>query len=320
MNHKEKIGIYNVSFNEKKATPINSELEAIENAIIEYVIYYVKGYHDTRRDKGMGAEHIKLHLEPESEGQITIEELLNLGKSIREYLKIFKEPFLEDENKSAKLFEWENNKGVRFRAVVDEITKKHLNNITGDYQEGGRQLPLSPLDNQIISFYSDRNLNQKMQFKNPEVEAFYSTYKPNTRDELKALVDDTSINLGDIDTSKIIDMSGLFKNTKRTDFSGIEKWDVSKVENMSSMFEGAESFNQPIGDWNVSNVRDMAWMFQYAESFNQDISKWDISSVRSMYSMFEGAKSFNQDISKWNVSDIDDIDCETIDFIRNNHK
>ena len=170
-------------------------------------------------------------------------------------------------------------------------------------------------------------------------------YTPNTRDELKALVDDTSINLGDIDTSKITDMSSLFLCTPRTDFSGIEKWnvsrvenmyamfygvtsfnadisgwDVSKVENMSSMFEGAESFNQPIGDWNVSNVRDMAWMFQYAESFNQDISKWDISSVRSMYSMFEGAKSFNQDISKWNVSDIDDIDCETIDFIRNNHK
>lgn len=308
MNHKEKRGIYNVSFNEKKATPINSELEAIENAIIEYVIHYVKGWHNIKRDKGRGAEHIKLHLQQGSEGEITIEELLNLGKSIREYLKIFKEPFLEDENKSGKVYEWQDKNGIRFRVATD------IN------REEGLIPPLSPSDEIIISFYSDRNLNQKMQFKNPEVEAFYSTYKPNTKEELQKLVNDLSINLGDIDTSKITDMSGLFKNTKRTDFSGIEKWDVSKVENMSSMFEGAESFNQPIGDWDVSNVRDMAWMFQYAESFNQDISKWDISSVRSMYSMFEGAKSFNQDISKWNVSDIDDIDCETIDFIRNNHK
>lgn len=308
MNHKEKRGIYNVSFNEKKATPINSELEAIENAIIEYVIHYVKGWHNIKRDRGRGAEHIKLHLEPNSEGQITLEELLNIGNSIREYLKIFKEPFLEDENKSGKVYEWQDKNGIRFRVATD------IN------REEGLIPPLSPSDEIIISFYSDRNLNQKMQFKNPEVEAYYSTYTPNTRDELKALVDDTSINLGDIDTSKITDMSSLFLCTPRTDFSGIEKWDVSKVRDMAGMFLGAASFNQDISSWNVGRVRDMDFMFYGAKAFNQDISKWDISSVRSMYSMFEGAKSFNQDISKWDVSDIDDIDCETIDFIRNNHE
>ena len=258
MNHKEKRGIYNVSFNEKKATPINSELEAIENAIIEYVIHYVKGWHNIKRDKGRGAEHIKLHLEPNSEGQITLEELLNIGNSIREYLKIFKEPFLEDENKSGKVYEWQDKNGIRFRVATDINREEVL------------IPPLSPSDEIIISFYSDRNLNQKMQFKNPEVEAYYSTYKPNTREELQDLVNDLSVNLGDIDTSKIIDMVGLFFDTPRTDFSGIENWDVSNVENMEGMFCGAVSFNA--------------------------------------------------DISKWDVSDIDDIDCETIDFIRNNHK
>ncbi|EPN1533070.1 hypothetical protein ACTVZV_001401, partial [Campylobacter upsaliensis] len=48
----EKRGIYNVSFNEKNSTPINAELEAIENAIIDYVVHYVKGWHNERRDKG----------------------------------------------------------------------------------------------------------------------------------------------------------------------------------------------------------------------------------------------------------------------------
>ena len=48
-------------------------------------------------------------------------------------------------------------------------------------------------------------------------------YKPKTRDKLKELVDDLSINLGDIDTSLITDMSLLFENTYRTDFSGIIK-------------------------------------------------------------------------------------------------
>ncbi|EAJ2126417.1 hypothetical protein COR16_05045 [Campylobacter upsaliensis] len=157
----EKRGIYNVSFNEKNSTPINAELEAIENAIIDYVVHYIKGWHNERRDKGRGAEHIKLHLEKGSEGEISLEELLNLGNSIREYLKIFKEPYLEDLNKDGKVFEWENDEGVRFRIATDKIKGE------------GLIPPLSPSDEIIITFYSDRNLNEKMEFKNPKVKEFY---------------------------------------------------------------------------------------------------------------------------------------------------
>ena len=48
-------------------------------------------------------------------------------------------------------------------------------------------------------------------------------------------------------------------------------WDVSNVERMSEMFEGATSFNQPLNKWNVSNVKIMRWMFQDAHSFNQPL-------------------------------------------------
>ena len=50
-------------------------------------------------------------------------------------------------------------------------------------------------------------------------------------------------------------------------FGKIENWDVSNVTNMSSLFYGARSFNQPLNNWNVSNVRYMGGMFEYAESF-----------------------------------------------------
>lgn len=161
MSKKEKRNIYNVSFNEKNSTPINAELEAIENIIIDYVVHYIKGWHNERRDKGRGAEHIKLHLEKGSEGEINLEELLNLGNSIREYLKIFKEPYLEDLNKDGKVFEWENDEGVRFRIATDKIKGE------------GLIPPLSPFDEIIITFYSDRNLNEKMEFKNPKVREYY---------------------------------------------------------------------------------------------------------------------------------------------------
>ena len=128
------------------------------------------------------------------------------------------------------------------------------------------------------------------------------TYTPETKEELKALVDNESISLGDIDTSKITDMSGLFYESTRDNFKGIEKWNVSKVDNMSNMFFKAKNFNQDIGSWNVSNVEEMVGMFCKAEKFNQDIGNWDVSKVKDMSFMFSIASSFNQDIGNWNVS------------------
>ena len=132
-------------------------------------------------------------------------------------------------------------------------------------------------------------------------------YQPKTKEELKALCKDECIYLGDIDTSLITDMSYLFVNSARKDFRGIETWDTSKVTNMSGMFQGAESFNQPIGNWNVSNVTDMPWMFWGAEKFNQPIGNWDVSSVTDMYQMFAYTKRFNQDISRWDTSNVTDM-------------
>jgi hypothetical protein len=61
------------------------------------------------------------------------------------------------------------------------------------------------------------------------------------------------------------------------------------------MFDGAKSFNQPIGDWNISNVKSMSEMFCYAKSFNQPIGTWDISKLeyKYKYDMFVGAESYS---------------------------
>lgn len=81
--------------------------------------------------------------------------------------------------------------------------------------------------------------------------------------------------------------------------------DTSNVTNMSGMFDGAKSFNQPIGDWDISNVTDMSHMFWKASSFNQPIGDWDTSNVKSMSEMFCYAESFNQPIGTWDISKLD---------------
>ncbi|MBF7067042.1 BspA family leucine-rich repeat surface protein [Campylobacter volucris] len=129
-------------------------------------------------------------------------------------------------------------------------------------------------------------------------------YTPNTKEELKDLVNHLSVNLADIDVSNITDMSGLFIKTNRQDFSGIEEWDVSNVTNMGGMFAGCENFNQPLENWDVSSVTSMECMFAGCENFNQPLENWDVSSVTSMWGMFINAKNFNQPLEKWDVSNV----------------
>lgn len=173
INKKEARGIYNVSFNEKKATVIDVEVGIFEDIVIKQLIYYVKGYHNPLRNKGLGSEHIKLHLDENSIGAINIQELISLSTKIREYLNEFKEAFLDE--KEAKIYEWQDKKGTRFRVVIDKISKRYLENLEKKYQERGLQLPLTSLDEIIITFYSDRNLNERMLFKNPKVKAYYES-------------------------------------------------------------------------------------------------------------------------------------------------
>ena len=136
--------------------------------------------------------------------------------------------------------------------------------------------------------------------------SFNHKYFPQTKEELREIIEQrikiegSEVDLNDIDVSRIIDMSDLFRGL---DFNGnISNWDVSNVTNMYRMFYGCKSFNQDISGWDVSNVINIGGMFEGCKLFNQDISRWDVSRVTNMAFMFYECKSFNQDISRWDVS------------------
>ena len=132
-------------------------------------------------------------------------------------------------------------------------------------------------------------------------------YKPCSRKELRELVKDESICLGDIDTSLITDMSWLFCDSIRMNFDGLETWDTSNVTTMERMFHRAKYFNHPIGnwgDWDVSSVTNMESMFGTCGKFNQPLNDWDVSKVRKISCMFCEAESFNQPLDRWNTSEV----------------
>lgn len=154
-------------------------------------------------------------------------------------------------------------------------------------------------------------------------------YFPKNRSELIALVRDERVNLGNINTSKVADMSWLFatmsekscayikesiaqwidlKNCidsagSRKDFSGIDSWDTSSVATMEGMFAWQENFNENINAWNVSRVENMSFMFAGTIMFNQPLDKWNITNVRDIRSMFTESNAFNQNLDAWQIGD-----------------
>ena len=104
-------------------------------------------------------------------------------------------------------------------------------------------------------------------------------------------------------TSGITDMSGLFYGAF-TFNQPIGSWDTSSVTNMSGLFLAATAFNQPLGAWDTRNVTTMSDMFYNALVFNQEIDQWDTGNVSDMSEMFSGALKFNQNLSNWCVAKI----------------
>ena len=166
---REKRGIYNVTYNDKTATLIKHDLDNVESAL-KYTI----------GNKDKGAKHINIrHMEDESaEGYVTQNELLNVGKNMREYLAKYEEPFINKRN--ARIYEWQDERGVRFRLVASNKSgegrglppgkSRNLSPITNDLRPAANEGldPNGSLE-EIITFYSDRNLKDRMEFENPKV-------------------------------------------------------------------------------------------------------------------------------------------------------
>ena len=149
--HKEQRGIYNVTYNGKFSTPIKKDLDTLDEAL-----RYAQG------NKNKGAKHIRVGhtLDEKQEGYISAQELLNLGKNIREYLAKHKEPFIDKDG--SRIYEWREN-GVNFRVVSSDSASGR-----------GANSPITSTTSteDIITFYSDRNLaNGKVfEFKNPKLQ------------------------------------------------------------------------------------------------------------------------------------------------------
>ena len=94
------------------------------------------------------------------------------------------------------------------------------------------------------------------------------------------------------------------KETAMERYGPMELWNTRNITDMSFLFEGAKSFNEPIGSWDTSNVKNMSYMFAAATSFNQPIDSWNTQNVTKMSAMFSFALCFNQSVGSWDTSNV----------------
>ena len=175
---------------------------------------------------------------------------------------------------------------------------KHLN----QYKNNSFDLKALPL------YITEYIIKKKLE-KPIDSEDHYD-YFPETKEELieniKECFNNEDYNLNCINTSKITDMSNLFKyiDLYNVNFD-VSKWDVSNVENTSFMFTGFVKFNCDLSNWDVSKVTNMNYMFYNCENFDYDLSKWDVSNVLNMICMFGNCKNFKGiGLDNWNVSKV----------------
>ena len=124
------------------------------------------------------------------------------------------------------------------------------------------------------------------------------------------------IGLNNFDTSEVKRMETMFRNTKMSVLD-ISSFDTSNVENMSAMFANTNNTTEiKFGDkFNTSKVTNMTLMFELCGATELPLNKFDTSNVTDMSRMFYSSKALKLDLSSFDTSNVSKMDW----MFRNNY-
>ncbi|EOG9807280.1 InlB B-repeat-containing protein [Listeria monocytogenes] len=88
----------------------------------------------------------------------------------------------------------------------------------------------------------------------------------------------TSLDLSNLDTSNVTDMSGMFSHCAATSLD-VSNFDTSNVTEMEAMFYDCAATSLDLSNFDTSNVTEMRTMFCYSAVTSLDLSNFDTSNA-----------------------------------------
>lgn len=100
-----------------------------------------------------------------------------------------------------------------------------------------------------------------------------------------------ALDLSGFDTSKATTMEGMFNGCQGLSEMDLTNFDTSKVTDMSYMFQNMNCTNFNLSSFDTSNCENMNRMFMFCRQVETlDLSNFDTSKVADMYLMFNGCE------------------------------
>ena len=166
-------------------------------------------------------------------------------------------------------------------------TLKVVDNL--DIPEGATVVDVSKNnDNTIKMWYNEADANGNYDITIGSNNKIYAN-PSSTSGLFSNLTNVTSIDLSNMDTSGMTNMSNMFSgNTSLTNITFGENFNTSNVTSMYAMFNNCNLLKKlDLSSFNTAKVTSMNYMFENCSSLTSlDLSSFDTSNVRSMSTMF----------------------------------
>ena len=178
-----------------------------------------------------------------------------------------------------------------------------------DIPEGATVVDVSKNnDNTIKMWYNGADANGNYDITIGSNNTIYAN-PSSTSGLFSNLTNVTSIDLSNMDTSGMTNMSNMFSdNTSLTNITFGDNFNTANVTNMSGMFKNCTILKTiDLSSFNTSNAIIFASMFMNCQGLqNLDLKSFNTSNVTVMYSMFYNCSSLTSlDLSSFNTSNVE---------------